>query len=109
MANFAFIKNEEFNKEIEPGGKGFDLISSLYPEGVEIGLKFTADIYHQDACTFGEPEKCSPEEGGDERLFTCAVAYPDGWKFPVDLPNDIGEKMFELFEQDIYAQDVEMN
>lgn len=64
----------------------------------EIATAFTSDGYFQPAQLYGPPEKCYPEEGGDERTLDEVILKPglDGLEFPDVVPS-AGEQ-HQIFE-----------
>lgn len=76
--------------------------NELIGESAEITIHFESSGSFDSGCAYltnGDPGY--PPEGYDERLFVSATIREHGSKEDVWLPDDIGRKLFDMYEQQI--------
>jgi hypothetical protein len=84
-------------------------VEFLFPSGpsVEVFINFTSTGSHQYASMYGGCDNLGwPEEFEEERSFESAEIFVDG-KRVATLPQNVGLKLFDLFEERIQKVELE--
>ena len=75
------------------------LVSLIGDEYATLEIDFESTGYYDPGRIYGDPEKCYPAEGDDERELVAAWLDVDGTR--VELPRDLQTKLFEHFAKQI--------